>query len=88
MLLISIDIFYDYADRQINSIFALTRDSLFYAPILQTSQEKNLRYCETVVELRPEFLEVHLSLNNKTLFCQATVFIDLYPTNEAEYSFE
>ena len=51
-------------------------------------KKKNLRYCETVVELRPEFLEVHLSLNNKTLFCQAAVFIDLYPTNKAEYSFE
>lgn len=49
--------------------------------------EKDLRYCETVVELRPELLEVRLSLNNKTLFCQKIVFIDLYPANKAQNSF-
>lgn len=50
-----------------------------------------LRYCETVVELRPEFLEVRLSLNNKNrCSVKQIVFIDSYtyiPTNVVQNSF-
>lgn len=59
VLLISIDIFYDYANRQINSIFALTRDLLFYLPIPINIPEQLFRYRKIIMKFFPLEIYIH-----------------------------